>query len=130
MTKSGGLFTEYVNTFLKINLNWCQTDSEKIKYIQDYEKFEGIKLNQNNICVNEGLRSISKFLLNSMWGRYCLQTNKIKYAMISSLKELYNYLLDDFYEIHDIQFLMNQKLKYFIVKEKNCIWVVKIRMLF
>ncbi len=71
MTKSGGLFTEYVNTFLKINLNWCQTDSEKIKYIQDYEKFEGIQLNQNNICVNEGLRSIGIFLLNSMWGRYC-----------------------------------------------------------
>ncbi len=58
------------------------------KYIQDYEKFEGIKLNQNNICVNEGLRSISKFLLNSTWDRHCLQTNKIKYAMVSSLKEL------------------------------------------
>jgi hypothetical protein len=70
-------------------------------------------LNQNNICVNEGLRSINKFLLNSMWGRYRLQTNKIKYAMVSSLKELYNFLLDDFYEIHDIQFLNESKAQIF-----------------
>jgi hypothetical protein len=32
------------------------------------KNFEGIKLNQNKICVKEGLRSMSKFLLNSMWG--------------------------------------------------------------
>jgi hypothetical protein len=70
-------------------------------------------LNQNKICVNEGLRSIIKFLLNSMWGRYCLQTNKIKFAMISLLKELYNYLLNDFFEVHDIQFLNEFKAQIF-----------------
>ncbi len=67
-------------------------------------------MNQNNVCVNEGLRSISKFLLNSMWGRFCLQTNKIKYAMVSLFKEFYNYLLEYFYEIHDIQFLNESKV--------------------
>ena len=42
---TGGLFTEYVNTFLKIKQensgypNWCQNENDKIKYIQDYEKF-------------------------------------------------------------------------------------------
>ena len=91
----------------------CQNDSEKLNYFQDYEKFEGIQLNQNKICVNEGLRSIIKFLLNSMWGRYCLQTNKIKFAMISLLKELYNYLLNDFFEVHDIQFLNEFKAQIF-----------------
>jgi hypothetical protein len=40
-----------------------------------------------------------------MCGRYCLQTNKLKDAMVSSFKELYNNFLDDFYEIHVIQFL-------------------------
>jgi hypothetical protein len=115
-TKTGGLFTEYVNTFLKVKQensgypSWCQNENDKIKYIEDYEKFEGIKLNQNNICVNEGLRRISKFLLNSMWVRYCLQTNKIKYA---SLKELFNFLLNDFFEVHDIQFLNEIKAQIF-----------------
>jgi hypothetical protein len=50
-TKTGGLLTEYVNTFLKIKQensgypSWCQNENDKLKYIQDYEKFEGIKLN-------------------------------------------------------------------------------------
>jgi hypothetical protein len=75
----------YINTFLKIKQenssypSWCQSESNKLKYFYDYEKLDGIQLNQNNVSVNEGLKSISKFLLNSMWGRYCLQTNKIKY---------------------------------------------------
>ncbi len=50
-----------MNNFLKIKQeksgfpSWCQSKSDKRKYIQDYEKFEGIQLNQNNICVNEGV---------------------------------------------------------------------------
>ncbi len=39
--------------------------------------------------------------------------NVTRPAMISSLKELYNYLLDDFYEIHDIQFLNESKAQIF-----------------
>jgi hypothetical protein len=65
-----------------------------------------------------------------MWGRYCLQTNKIKYAMISSLKELYNYVLNDLFEVHDIQFLNEFKAQIFYSERKNCIWEVKIQMLF
>ena len=53
--------------------------TDAAEYINDYEKLEGIKLEKNKICVNEGLRSISKLLLISMWGRYCLQTKKIRY---------------------------------------------------
>jgi hypothetical protein len=55
------VLTEYVNT-LKIKQensgypSWCQKESDKLIYIQDYEKFEGIQLNQNNICVNEGAK--------------------------------------------------------------------------
>ncbi len=48
-----------------------------------------------------------------MWRRNCLQTNKIKYAMISSFKELYNYLLNDFFEVHDIQFSNEFKAQIF-----------------
>jgi hypothetical protein len=105
----------YVNTFLKIKQensghpSWCQSESD----FEDFEKFKGIQLNQNKICVNEGFRSIRKFLLNSLLSRYCLQTNKIKYAMISSLKELYNFLLNNFFQVHDIQFLNEFKAQIF-----------------
>ena len=117
--KSGGFFTEYVNTFLKVKQensgypSWCENDNDKDKYIEEYERNEGIRLEKDNICYNEGLRSISKLLLNSFWGRYCLQTNKIKYSMISTLKELYDFLLNDLYEIHDVQFLNECKAQIF-----------------
>jgi hypothetical protein len=30
---------------------------------------EGIKLDENNICINKGLRSLAKLCLNSFWGK-------------------------------------------------------------
>jgi hypothetical protein len=54
-----------------------------------------------------------------MWGRYCLQTNKIKYAMISSLKELYNYILNDFFEVHDFQFFNEFKAQIFYSEKEE-----------
>jgi len=93
--------------------------TDAAEYINDYEKLEGIKLEKNKICVNEGLRSISKLLLNSMWGRYCLQTKKIKYSMISNLKDLYSYLLNDLYEIQDIHFLNDCKTKLFYSEKEQ-----------
>ena len=124
-TKTGGLFTEYVNTFLKIKQensgfpDWCKTEDDKNQYIQDYELQEGIKLEIDKIQINEGLRSISKFLLNSMWGRYCLQTNKSKYKMINTLMELYEYLLNEQYEIQDIYFLNDQKAQIFYTDKEE-----------
>ena len=56
-TKTGGLFTQYVNTYLKINQensgfpSWCKNEEVKMKYIDDYQKYEGIQLNIKKICV-------------------------------------------------------------------------------
>ena len=124
-TKSGGLFTGYVNAFLKVKQensgypDWCLTDNDKEKYVNDYEENEGIKLDPSKIQFNEGLRSISKLLLNSMWGRYCLQTNKVKYAMISTLKEHYSYLLNDRYIVQTIHFLNESKAQVFFSEKEE-----------
>ena len=70
-TKSDGLFAEYVNKFLKIKQEasgWprdSMNDCEKEKYIIDYEKNEGVKLDAHKIAKNPGLRSIAKLCLNS-----------------------------------------------------------------
>ena len=54
-TKTGGLFTDYVNTFLKMKqeasgwLEWCQSQTDKWRYIRDYHVKEGILLYYNNI---------------------------------------------------------------------------------
>ena len=50
VTRTGGVFTEYVNTFLKLKQEasgwpeWCRTESEKQTYIDRYNQKEGILL--------------------------------------------------------------------------------------
>jgi hypothetical protein len=52
ISKTGGLFTDYVNMFLKIKQeasglpNWCKTDHDIDKYLQDYYENEGIRLDR------------------------------------------------------------------------------------
>jgi hypothetical protein len=70
-TKTGGLFTNYVNTFLKMKQEasgwpeWCQSENDKWRYIRDYHEKEGILLDYNNIQNNPGLRALAKLMLNS-----------------------------------------------------------------
>ena len=70
--KEGGIFTEYIKTFLKIkqeSSGWpsgCDTDEEKQKYISDYLDHEGIRLDESKIRKTP-LRAVAKLLLNSLW---------------------------------------------------------------
>ena len=69
-TKTGGLFTEYVNTFLRMKQEasgwpqWCETVEDKTKYIDDYYNKEGIRLEYSKIQKNPGLRALAKLMLN------------------------------------------------------------------
>ena len=64
-TKRGGLFTQYVNTFLKKKQSssgwpsWCKSDLDKEEYIRRYLEEEGISLDPDEIAANPPMRSIS-----------------------------------------------------------------------
>ena len=66
-----GLFTNFINTFLKIKQessgwpSWCGDDAvKKAQYIENSLKHEGIQLDPENITYNPGLRSLAKLILN------------------------------------------------------------------
>ena len=65
-----GLFSEYVNTWLKLkqeSAGWpagVETREQKAEYLQRYEQHESIKLEPDKIAVNPGRKSIAKLLLN------------------------------------------------------------------
>ena len=73
-TKRGGLFTEYINTFMKLkqeSSGWpkdADTDTQKFEFIDSYYEKEGIMLDYENIEKNPGLRSLAQLMLNSFWG--------------------------------------------------------------
>ena len=84
----GGLFTDYINTFLKIKQeasgfpSHVVTEEDKDQYIQDYYNHEGVLLDKCSIVKNAGLRSISKLALNSFYGKFGQRTNMQKTKFI------------------------------------------------
>ncbi len=110
-TKTGGLFTEYVNKFLKMKTEASgfperlKTQDERKKYIEDYEAHEGVRLDIDNMKENPGMKAISKLFLNSLWGRFGLNSNKSQFKLVSDLSELYEIFMNDQYCVNDINFL-------------------------
>ena len=67
VSRMGGLFAEYIDTFLKLKQEvsgWpgrCQGDETlRVNYVDDYHRREGISLNPDRIEKNPGLRSLAK----------------------------------------------------------------------
>ena len=116
-TKSGGLFTSYIDMFLKGKQEASGypeevvTDEDKDNYIEEYYKNEGIKLDKSKIKLNEGMRSICKLLLNSHWGRFAMATNKSHYKIISDPVEWLNLIGDDQYEVQSVDFTHKKYLQ-------------------
>jgi hypothetical protein len=100
LTKTGGIFTEYINTFLKLKQeasgwpSWCKNkkseeevcddveesfdEKKQSEYLFRYEEKEGIKLDPSNIRKNPGLRCLAKLMLNSFWGKFGQKLNKVQ----------------------------------------------------
>lgn len=98
--EEGGLFTEFINKFLKIKQeatgypSWVKTEADKDKYIKDYFDNEGILLDKDKIYKNPGLRSLAKLCLNSFWGRFALRENQTKTLITRDPKELFSLLVN------------------------------------
>ena len=80
-SKRGGLFSPYINTFLKIKQeasgppDWIKSDADSVKYVEEYFEKEGISLDKCSIKKNPGLRALSKLCLNSFWGKFGQRLN-------------------------------------------------------
>lgn len=109
LTKTGGLFSEMMNKFIKIKQQasgWparCVTKEEKEQYIQEFFQREGIALEFDEISKNEGLRSLAKLMLNSLWGKFGQKQNQPKTSIISDSKEFYQILSNPCLTVTHIQ---------------------------
>lgn len=104
VTNEGGIFAEYINTFLKIKTeasgypSWCKSTEDKEKFVQLFHEKEGILLEEDSIEKNPGLRSLSKLCLNSLWGKFGERKEKIKKMFINERDQLLNLITDPSYE--------------------------------
>jgi hypothetical protein len=116
-TRTGGLFDEYVNTFLKIKQQasgWPRqdmTEEEKEHYIKQYEQKEGVKLDPSQIQKNPGLRSLAKLCLNSFWGKFGQSETQSKTSYISDASEFYKIMTDPTKTVKDFRLLNEQMIR-------------------
>ena len=100
VTKQGGLFTQYINTFLKLKQESSgypqnvKSEEEKQAYIDQYLDHEGILLEKECIDKNAGLRSLSKLALNSFYGKFGQRTNMKKTLFVKDIKQFMQVLTD------------------------------------
>ena len=110
-TKKGGLFTKYINSFLKLKQEasgypeHVQTEEDKDTYIEQYLLHEGILLDKNSIEKNPGMRSLSKLALNSFYGKFGQRNNMNQSQTFNELGKLMNTLTDPSKKIIDFHIL-------------------------
>ena len=125
ITKSGGLFTGYINNALKEKQeasgfpSYCDTEEKKEKYIEEYYQNEGILLDKEKIEFNPGKRAVAKIKANSQWGYLAMNNNKVSYKIINDAGEWFKLLENDQYKIHDVKFFNEDTLQVFYSHNKD-----------
>jgi len=116
-TQTGGLFTEYVNTFLKVKQqasgwpDWCKSETDKQQYIQQYLKREGILLEYDKIEENPGLRLLAKIMLNSFWGKFGQRSNLTQTTYIDDPAQFMDMMTSDQQEIKNVRFINDEAVQ-------------------
>ena len=106
-TDGKGLFTEYINTFLRIKQesSGLPEGRDIDSYIADYMKNEGILLKKEQIERNPGLRRIAKLQLNTLYGKFGQNTDRSKTLYVKTVEHLYKTLLDPAKNVTDFRIL-------------------------
>lgn len=114
--KDGGLFTEFIDKFLKIKQeasgypSWVNTEDDKDRYIKQYLEHEGILLDKEKIIKNEGLRFLAKLMLNSFWGYFGQRENQTKTLITRDPKEYFNAFTTPESQVNYVQFINEEAL--------------------
>lgn len=99
-TGRGGLFTPYINTFLRLKAQASgypksvQSEVDKSQYIQQYALHEGVHLEASHMEHNPGMRSIAKLALNSFYGKFGQHANITQSLFVSTPDQLFRALTD------------------------------------
>ena len=95
------VFQDYVNRWYKLKAQSsgfpsdCKTAEEKERFLSLFEENEGIALDPNKIESNPGLRSISKLMLNSFYGKLAQRPDLPVTRLVKEQPEMWNIYNDE-----------------------------------
>lgn len=115
--KKGKIFSEYVNTFYKmkqessgiptkcLNPDGSVSDELFQRFLDAYEKHEGVKLDASQIKDNPGRRAVMKLILNALWGKFAQNENVTVVSFIDDFFELLSLINDNSVEVTSLDFI-------------------------
>jgi len=109
-TREGGLFVDYINTFLKLKADasgycsWVRNSEDEERYVENFYAREGVRLDRDVISPNAAKRGLAKLCLNSLWGKLAERQNRTQTKLISDPHELYRFLATPGVEVVNLLF--------------------------
>ena len=100
VTGTGGLFSEYVQTFLKLKTEAsgyppnCDTPEQKKEFVKEFYKREGVPLDPENIEKVPGRRALAKLCLNSFWGKFGQRDSMPQHKFVTEPSDFYHIVTD------------------------------------
>ena len=113
-TVEGGLFVDYIDTFLKLKAeasgypSWVRTADDEDRYIDLFYQNEGIRLDRDSIRYNAAKRGLAKLCLTFMWGKLTERINRTQTKLISEPGELYRFLVTPGIEVQNMLFASDE----------------------
>lgn len=107
LTKTKGGFTTFLNFFIRKKSSasgfpfGCITQKQKEQYIVDFFLENNIILKMEEIEDNPTMRSISKNIMNSLYGKLIMK-NKTNQSVLKEPRDLHFFLNSDIHEVTDI----------------------------
>ena len=98
------LFEDYVNTWLKLKTEasgwsaWCDMEEKKQPHMTQFQEKEGIVLEYEKIAVIPGQWALAKLMLNSMWGKFGQQVNKMQVKEFIEPQAFCSFMDSDFFD--------------------------------
>ncbi len=128
-TREGGLFSKYINTFLKFKQeasgspDWISTPEDTAKYIHDYFEKEGVPLDESNIQKNPGLRLWPNLCLNSFWGKFGQRLNmrQTKFFHETEVDEFFQTLSDQTKDVLNFHIVSDDTIQIEWTYKKDCL---------
>ena len=89
-------------------LSWCESEADRVRYVELYESVEGISLNPALIQRNEGLRALSKLMANSHWGKYGEKSVRSQLTYVEDPAEFITLMSDKSIEVQDLAYVNDE----------------------
>jgi hypothetical protein len=119
-----GLFTGYINCFLKLKLEssgwpgWVRTERDRAAFLQECRDREGVELEPGKIEKNPGLRSLAKLCLNSFWGKFGQRSQISDSKFVTDPAEFNRIMFDESNQVEQIR-VMSENVVYVTYSKKD-----------